>query len=106
MMPDGVASGYLGILTADLHIPDSGSLKGKRRHVQRAKAQLQQRYGASVAEVDFHDLWQRARLTLVIVRREAGDVQDALADAERYLSAQEYVLSRATRRVLSVEDDL
>ena len=35
------------------------SLKEKRHYVRSAKAHLQNRVGASVAEVDHHDVWQR-----------------------------------------------
>ena len=55
-------AGYVGILSVELHFPEAGSLKGKRKYVKSAKAQLQQRFGAAVAEVDHHDLWQRSRL--------------------------------------------
>lgn len=106
MTPAGTASGFLGVLTFELHLPESTSLKGKRRHLLHTKAQLERRFGASVAEVDFHDLWQRARITIVLVRRRQHDVQQALDHAERYLSSQEYELIGSTRRVLSVEDDL
>jgi hypothetical protein len=98
-----MGSGYVGILTVELHFPEAGSLKGKRRYVKSAKAQLQHRFGASVAEVDYHDLWQRSRLTLACVARgyrEAGELLDA---AERYLSGQEYELTRAEREVVTLE---
>ena len=36
-------------------------------HVRSAKAHLQNRFGAAVAEVDHHEVWQRARLTLSVV---------------------------------------
>jgi uncharacterized protein len=98
--------GFVGILTFELHLPWNGSLKGKRKHVLQAKAQLERRFGASVAEVEFHDLWQRARLSMAVVRRDAHSVQETLAAAERYLSAQEYELGPVTRAVLSLEDDL
>ena len=54
----------------ELHFPEAGSLKGKRKHVKSAKAQLQNRFGASVAEVDHHEKWQRARLTVACVARK------------------------------------
>ena len=57
-----------GSCRVELHFPEAGSLKGKRKYVKSAKAQLQNRFGASVAEVDHHELWQRARLTLVVRR--------------------------------------
>jgi uncharacterized protein YlxP (DUF503 family) len=59
-----------------------------------------------VAEVDYHDLWQRSRLSMAVVRRDARAVEDTLAAAERYLSAQEYDLGPVIRAVLSVEGDL
>ena len=99
-------SGYLGVLTFDLHFPESHSLKAKRSHLRHTKAQLERQLGASVAEVDFHDLWQRARLTLVVVRRESHAAVEALDRAERYLSAQDYELTSCTRSLLSVEEDL
>ena len=74
-------SGYVAILVAELHFPDAGSLKGKRSYVKSAKAQLQNRFGASVAEVDHHDLWQRATLTAAFVAREAGQADDLAAQA-------------------------
>ena len=85
-----VASGYVGILTVELHFPEAGSLKGKRKFVKSAKAQLQNRFGASVAEVDHHDLWQRSRLTVACVAREARELDALLAEAERWLHGQEW----------------
>jgi uncharacterized protein YlxP (DUF503 family) len=93
-------AGFVGILSVELHFPESGSLKGKRKFVKSAKAQLQHRFGASVAEVDHHDLWQRARLTLACVARDHGELERLLDDAERYLSGQEYELISTEREVL------
>ena len=98
----GMSAGYVGILSVELHFPEAGSLKGKRKHVASAKAQLQNRFGASVAEVDHHELWQRARLTLACVGRGHGDVQELLDGAERYLHGQEFVLVLAEREVVKV----
>ena len=92
--------GYVGILTVELHFPDNGSLKGKRKHVKSAKAQLHERFGASVAEVDHHDLWQRAALTVSCVSREHGELHAHLDAVERYLGSQEWELLRAEREVV------
>ena len=98
-----MGAGYVGILSIELHFPENGSLKGKRRYVKSAKAQLQQRFGASVAEVDHHELWQRSRLTVACVARGHRELQELLDGAERYLGAQEYVLVRADREIVTLD---
>ena len=98
-----MGAGYVGILSVELHFPEAGSLKGKRKFVRSAKAQLQSRFGAAVAEVEHHELWQRAGLTVACVARELGELDRLLDDAVRYLGGQEYELLRAEREVVSVE---
>jgi uncharacterized protein YlxP (DUF503 family) len=99
-----MSSGYVGILSVELHFPAAGSLKGKRKYVKSAKAQLQQRFGASVAEVDHHELWQRCRLTVACVARDHGELQQLLDGAERYLDGQEWELVHAERQVVDPDD--
>lgn len=99
-----MGGGYVGILSVELHFPEAGSLKGKRKFVKSAKAQLQNRFGASVAEVDHHELWQRSRLTVACVAREHREAETLLDEAVRYLSAQEYDLVQIEREVMAPED--
>ena len=99
-----MGAGYVGILSVELHFPEAGSLKGKRRHVKSAKAQLQNRFGASVAEVDHHELWQRAGLTVACVARGHRELQELLDGAERYLSGQDWELVRIEREVVAPDD--
>jgi uncharacterized protein YlxP (DUF503 family) len=100
-----MGAGYVGILSVELHFPEAGSLKGKRKHVKSAKAQLQNRFGASVAEVDHHDLWQRARLTVACVAREHSEAEQRLEEAVRYLNGQEYELVSTEREIVTLEAD-
>jgi uncharacterized protein YlxP (DUF503 family) len=76
---------FVCILEIELHFPENGSLKGKRRELSSLKAQLQRRFGASVAETEHHELWQRAGLTAALVGREAGLLKDRAAEVERYV---------------------
>ena len=99
-----MGSGYVGILSVELHFPDNHSLKGKRKELLSVKAQLQRRFGASVAEVDYHDVWQRARLTVACVARRHGDLQKLLDGAERYLAGQVFELGTVDRRVVKLDD--
>jgi len=97
-------SGWVGILSAELRFPEAHSLKEKRMYLRSAKAQLQKRFGASVAEVDHHDVWQRARITLALVARQHGEAERLLADAERYLASREWELALVDREIVSLDD--
>ncbi len=96
--------GFVAVLAVELHFPEAGSLKGKRKHVKSAKAQLQNRFGASVAEVDHHELWQRCALTVACVARGAQEAEELAAGAERWLAGQEWELVRSTRTLFSPDD--
>jgi len=95
--------GYVGSLTVDLHLPEAGSLKDKRKHLQRVKAGLVKRFSCAVAEVDHHDRHRRTRLTMAVVTREAGECDQLLDAASRWLHGDPAfeVLgeSRALRRI-------
>jgi len=49
------------------------------------KKQLQNRFGATVAETDHHDLWQRSTLTAALVGRDLGPLEHAIDDVERFV---------------------
>ena len=92
--------GFVAILSAELHFPDAGSLKGKRKYVLSAKAQLANRFGASVAEVDHHELWQRCALTAAFAAREAREAEE-LAGTGRAVARRAGVGAHALRACYS-----
>ena len=95
---------YVCVLELDLHFPETGSLKGKRRELSSLKVQLQRRFGASVAETAHHDLWQRAGLTAALVGRDAGLLRDRAAEVERYVWGVFPDGARVECHVISSED--
>ncbi len=97
-------TGYVGILSFELHFPESHSLKEKRMHLRSVKQQLSNRTGCSIAEVDHHDTWQRAHLTLACVTREAGDAGRLLDEAERWLYGQPFEIGTSQRELVHLED--
>ena len=99
-----MTSGFVGILTLELHFPEAHSLKEKRHFLRAAKAQLQNRVGASVAEVDHHEVWQRSRLTVACVAREHRELSRLLDEAERWLRGQDWEVAFLERLVLDPED--
>lgn len=99
-----MAAGFVAILTVELHFPEAASLKGKRHFVRSAKDNLRNRFGASVAEVDHHDLWQRATLTAAFVSRSSREAEELADGAERWLASGDWVLVRYDRLLLSPDD--
>ena len=70
------------------------------------KAQLRNRFGATVAETDHHDLWQRSTLTAALVGKDLGPLERASDDLERYVLAQFPETVRFQRGVTTAKDVL
>lgn len=97
---------FVCLLEIDLHLPENGSLKGKRKELLSLKAHLNRRFGASVSETGHHDLWQRATISVALVGRDAHGVQDVAAAAERYVRGRFPDGVRIERGMVSGEEVL
>src|SRR5437588_12982361 len=97
-------SGFLAVLVIDLHFPDSGSLKTKRKELSSIKAQLHGRLGAAVAEVEHQDLWQRARLTAALTGGSLAALSSAADNVARWLDARWPEGVSVERIVVSLDD--
>ena len=95
---------FVCLIEIHLHFPGNGSLKGKRKELVSLKAQLQRRFGASVAETEYHDLWQRATLTAALVGRTASVVDNAGVKLGRYVESQFPDGVRVERALVSVQE--
>jgi uncharacterized protein YlxP (DUF503 family) len=95
---------FLAALTIHLYLPDNNSLKGKRKELLSVRAALTRRFGASVAEVDSHDLWQRATLAAGLVSGSAGELERVVDGVERYLLSRYPEGVRVERRLVSFMD--
>jgi uncharacterized protein YlxP (DUF503 family) len=98
------ASGFVAVLVIELHFPEAGSLKGKRKELSSIKAQLHGRMGAAVAEVDHQDLWQRATLTAALTGGSPSQLTAVADGVERWLLARCPDGVRVERVLASVED--
>jgi len=95
---------FVCVLEIQLHFPDNGSLKGKRKELSLLKAQLQRRFGAAVSETAHHDLWQRSELTAALVGGEAAALRNKAAALERYVISMFPDGARVECRLVSRED--
>lgn len=79
---------FVAVLRVHLHFPDAGSLKAKRSELNSIKAHLRQRHGASVADVEHQETWQRATLAVAVVGHSASSTRERADDVVRYLDAR------------------
>ena len=79
----------IGLLTLDIYVPDSHSLKDKRQVLRSLKDRLRGRFNVAVAELDHHDNWQRAHVGVVSISNNAAHLEQSLrtvlSDAEELL---------------------
>ena len=68
----------VGLLTVEMHVPGSQSLKDKRAVLRRVKDRLK-KFNVAVSEVEHHDLWQRAGLAVVTVSTDQPHADRELA---------------------------
>ena len=73
----------IGVLTLDLHIEHSHSLKDKRQVVRSLKDRLRSKFNVAAAELDHLDSWQRAVIGVVTLAGERGRVEEVLQQVER-----------------------
>lgn len=99
-----MSGGFVAVLVIDVHFPDAGSLKGKRKELTSLKAQLHQRLGCAVAETNHQDLWQRAELTAALTGGSLHELTTAADRVERWLDARLPQGVRVDRRIVSVGD--
>jgi uncharacterized protein YlxP (DUF503 family) len=86
----------VALLSVELHLPMSQSLKDKRMVLRRLKDRL--RAGnVSVAEVAYHDLWQRAGLGIATVANDDRGAEECLSAALREIERLEPGLVTASR---------
>ena len=77
----------VGSCKIELRIPDSRSLKDKRRVVKSLKDRVQGRFNVGIAEVDRLDDWQQATLGVVAVSNESRLVDEMLSKVVNWIEA-------------------
>lgn len=75
----------VGICKLDIRIFECRSLKEKRKVLRRIKDRTQNTFGISVAEVDSHDLWQRAGMGFAVVGNDRRIIEGLLDKVEGFI---------------------
>ena len=79
----------IGLLTLEIHIAESHSLKDKRHVLRSLKDRLCAHFNVAVAELDHQETWQRARVGVVSISADGKHLEESLeaiaAESERLL---------------------
>ena len=100
-----MAEAYVALLIVELHFPDAGSLKAKRKDLQSVRAQLHGRLGAAVAEVGGQDTWQRSTLSVALTSGSWHELDRAADRVESFL-LDRFPQGVSVRRVEASAEDL
>ena len=68
----------IGLLSIEIFIPSSTSLKDKRMVLNHIRDKVRKKYNVSVAEVDFLDKWQRSLIGIALVTSQKSFAEEML----------------------------
>jgi uncharacterized protein YlxP (DUF503 family) len=93
---------FVELIEIRLHFGEVHDLKGKRKLVKSLKDGIRRRFGASVAEIEGHDKWQRSTLLCALVGD--GEVSDRADALIRFVESRHPDGSSFERDLLSLRD--
>jgi uncharacterized protein YlxP (DUF503 family) len=76
----------IGVITLEMRLDHSHSLKDKRHVLQSLKERLRNRYNVAVAEIAYQDLWQRGLLAAVTIASSRAVAERTLQSVEKEAS--------------------
>lgn len=88
----------IGLLEIQLHLPEAQSLKDKRQPLRSILARVRKNHNVSIAEVAFHDEWQRASLAVVGVNTERVPMERTLDEILREIEETPGVVCAGEQR--------
>jgi uncharacterized protein len=76
------------LVELELHVPAANSLKSKRGVVKSLASSLRKDLNVSVAEIDHHDLWQRATLGIAIAASSETGARKVAQHVEKLVARE------------------
>jgi uncharacterized protein YlxP (DUF503 family) len=65
----------IGLLTLEIYIPYSHSLKEKRKTLNKIKDRLKKKYNIAFAELAYLNKWQRSKIGLVTLNTQKSMIE-------------------------------
>jgi len=88
----------IGLLSLEIYIPYSHSLKEKRKRLSSIRDRLKKRYNVAFSELDYQDKWQRTKIGIVTLNNQKKPIENIfnkiIEDAEKSIDGQiiDYVI--------------
>jgi uncharacterized protein YlxP (DUF503 family) len=73
----------IGVITFELRLDGSHSLKDKRHFVKSLKDRLRVKFNVAVSEIDYQESWQRGLVAAVTVSPDRPHAEKVLQSVER-----------------------
>ena len=77
----------IGVVTLEIKLDHSHSLKDNRHVIRSLKDRLTHRHNVAVAEIGYQDLWQRSVLAVVTVASDRKRAEQTLQSVEKEASS-------------------
>jgi uncharacterized protein len=77
---------FIAIARFEFFIPNSRSLKDKRRVLRSVIQTIRNRFNVSIAEVEYQDLWQRAAVGVSCVAESIAHCRKVLQEVEKVMA--------------------
>lgn len=77
----------VGLITIDLLLPGTSSLKEKRARLRPVVDGIRNRFKVSTAEVGYNDVWDRALIASAVVSNEGAVVERTLGQIAKAVDA-------------------
>ena len=77
----------VGVSTIEIYIPQSTSLKEKRKILNGIKSRIKNKFNVSISEVGYIDKWQRALLGVSTVSNSTRMVDSVLSGVLREIGS-------------------
>jgi uncharacterized protein YlxP (DUF503 family) len=77
----------VGVLSVEIFIPASRSLKDKRMILNSIKDRLHKKFNVSVAETGFQEKWQRAEISVAAISDSHKHIEEVLNKIFQLLDA-------------------
>jgi len=78
----------IGLLTLEIFLPDSRSLKNKRSQLRPLMERLRRNWNVSVTEVENRDAWQRASVAIASINTESAGAHHTLEKIVRHVEEE------------------